>query len=61
MLRLLGIVVAFVIGAMVLWLLIDRALYRFGALGALLFGFLLVFLIFYFADRRKIKEYESLG
>jgi len=57
--RILGITVAAVIGGLVLWLLIDRALYRFGAIGALIFGFLLVFLVIYLIDRRKIKESED--
>lgn len=57
--RMLGIVVAAVIGGLVLWLLIDRALFRFGAIGALIFGFVLVFLVIYLIDRRKVKEYED--
>jgi hypothetical protein len=57
--RLLGIVVAAVIGGLVLWLLIDRALFRFGAIGALIFAFVLVFLVVYLIDRRKIKESEE--
>jgi hypothetical protein len=57
--RLLGIVVAAVIGGLVLWLLIDRALFRFGAIGTLIFSFLLVFLVVYLIDRRKIKESED--
>lgn len=60
MLRLIGIIIAIAIGVMVLWLLVDRALYRWGGIGALIFGFLLVFLLFYLADRRKIKESEDL-
>jgi membrane associated rhomboid family serine protease len=57
--RVLGIVVAAVIGGVVLWLLIDRAVFRFGAIGALIFGFVLVFLVIYLVDRRKIKESED--
>jgi hypothetical protein len=57
--RVLGIVVAAVIGGVVLWLLIDRALFRFGAIGALIFVFALVFLVIYLVDRRKIKESED--
>ena len=60
MLRLIGIIIAAAIGVMALWLLVDRAMYRWGGIGALIFGFLLVFLIFYLADRRKIKESEAL-
>ena len=57
--RMLGIVVAAVIGGLVLWLLIDRALFRFGAIGALIFAIVLVFLVIYLIDRRKVKEYED--
>ena len=60
MLRLIGIIIAIAIGVMALWLLVDRAMYRWGGIGALIFGFLLVFLLFYLADRRKIKESENL-
>ena len=60
MLKLVGIIVGIAIGVMVLWLLVDRALYRWGGIGALIFGFLLVGLLFYLADRRKIKEAEDL-
>jgi membrane associated rhomboid family serine protease len=59
-LRLIGIIVGIAIGVMVLWLLVDRAMYRWGGLGALIFGFLLVYLLFYLADRRKIKQSEDL-
>jgi membrane associated rhomboid family serine protease len=59
-LRLFGIIIVAAIGVMVLWLLVDRAMYRWGGIGALIFGFLLVYLLFYLADRRKIKEAEDL-
>jgi hypothetical protein len=59
-LRLFGIIVAIAIGVLALWLLVDRAIYRWGGLIGLIFGFLLVFLLFYLADRRKIKESEDL-
>jgi membrane associated rhomboid family serine protease len=52
--------VAIAIGLAVLWLLIDMATWAWGGLGALIFGFLLVYLLFYLADRRKIKESEDL-
>ena len=57
--RVLGIVVAAVVGGLLLWLLIDRAVFRFGAIGALIFAFVLVFLVIYLIDRRKIKESED--
>jgi membrane associated rhomboid family serine protease len=59
-LKLIGIIVAIAIGVAALWLLVDRAMYRFGGIGGLIFGFLLVYLLFYLADRRKIKESEDL-
>jgi membrane associated rhomboid family serine protease len=59
-LRLFGIIVLIAIGVMALWLLVDRAIYRWGGIAGLVFGFLLVILIFYLADRRKIKESEDL-
>ena len=58
--KLIGIIVVIAIGVFALWLIVDRALYRFGAIGGLIFGFLLVYLLFYLADRRKIKEAEDL-
>ena len=60
MLKLIGVIVAIAIGVMMLWLLVDRAMYRWGGIGGLIFGFLLVFLLFYLADRRKIKQSEDL-
>lgn len=60
MLKLIGIIVAIAIGVMALWLLVDRVMYRMGGIAALIFGFLLVYLLFYLADRRKIKESEDL-
>jgi len=59
-LKLIGVIIAIAIGVMMLWLLVDRAMYRWGGIGGLIFGFLLVFLLFYLADRRKIKQSEDL-
>jgi membrane associated rhomboid family serine protease len=59
-LKLIGIIVVIAIAVMALWLLVDMAAYLWGGLGALIFGFLLVYLLFYLADRRKIKESEDL-
>lgn len=58
--KLFGIIVAVAIGVMALWLLVDKVAYRIGAIGGLIFGFLLIFFLFYLADRRKIKDYEDL-
>jgi hypothetical protein len=59
-LKLIGIIVGIAVGVMALWLLVDRVRYRLGGIAALIFGFLLVFLLFYLADRRKIKQSEDL-
>jgi len=58
--KLIGMIVVIAIGVLALWLIVDRALFRFGAIGGLIFAFLLVYLLFYLADRRKIKEAEDL-
>jgi hypothetical protein len=59
-LKIFGLLVAIAIGLFVLWRLVDMAWYLWGALGALIFAFLLVFLVVYILDRRKIKESEAL-
>ena len=58
--KIFGILVASAVGIFVLWWVVDRALFRFGAIAGLIFAFLLVGLIFYLLDRRKIKESEDL-
>lgn len=58
--KLIGIIVVIAIGVFALWLIVDRALFRFGAIGGFIFAFLLICLLFYLADRRKIKESEDL-
>jgi membrane associated rhomboid family serine protease len=58
--KILGILVVAAIGLFVLWQLIDMAWYLWGGLAALIFAFLLVFLVVYIVDRRKIKESEAL-
>ena len=60
MLKIVGILVAAAIGLFVLWQLVDMACYLWGGLAALVFAFLLVFLVVYLLDRRKIKESENL-
>jgi membrane protein implicated in regulation of membrane protease activity len=59
-LKIVGILVAIAIGLFVLWQLVDMAWYLWGGLAALVFAFLLVFLVVYLLDRRKIKESENL-
>ena len=60
MLKLVGILVAIAIGVGALWLLVDMAIWAWSGVGALIFAFLLVILLFYLADRRKIKQSEDL-
>jgi len=55
-----GVIVAIGIAVFALWLLVDMAWYLWGGLAALIFAFLLVFLLAYVWDRRKIKESEDL-
>jgi hypothetical protein len=59
-LKLVGLAVGVAIGAMLIFLLLDAAWYRWGALGALLFfsGLLLVYGYIY--DRRHAKEYADI-
>ena len=58
--KIVGILVVIAIGGFVLWQLIDMAWYLWGGLAALVFAFLLVFLVVYIVDRRKIKETQDL-
>jgi hypothetical protein len=58
-LKIFGLLVVIAIGLWVLWRLVDMAWYLWGGLGALIFAFLLVFLVVYVLDRRKIKEAEA--
>ena len=60
MLKVVGIIVAIGLAVLAIWWLVDLAWYLWGGLGALIFGFLLVFFIAYLADRRKVREAEDL-
>ena len=60
MLKLFGLFVGIAIGLWLLWRLVDMAWYLWGGLAALIFAFLLVFLVVYLVDRRKIKEAEAV-
>jgi len=59
-LKLVGVVIAGGIGAMLLFLLVDAAWYRWGALGALLFFCGLALAYGYVYDRRHAKTYADL-
>jgi hypothetical protein len=58
--KIFGVLVVIAIGLFLLWQLIDMAWYLWGGLAALIFAFLLIFLVVYVLDRRKIKEAEAL-
>ena len=59
-LKLIGIVLAEGIAAILLSLLVAAAWYRWGAIGALIFFSALVLLWGWIYDRRHAKEYERL-
>jgi hypothetical protein len=59
-LKVVGVIVAIGIAVLAVWWLVDLAWYLWGGMGALIFGFLLVFFIAYLADRRKVKQSEDL-
>jgi hypothetical protein len=58
--KMIGVIVAIGIAVFALWMLVDMAWYLWGGMAALIFAFLLVFLLVYVMDRRKIKESEDL-
>jgi len=58
--KLIGVIVAIGIALFALWLLVDMAWYLWGGMAALIFAFLLVFLVVYVLDRRKVKESENV-
>jgi membrane protein implicated in regulation of membrane protease activity len=58
--KMIGVIVAIGIAVFALWQLVDMAWYLWGGMAALIFAFLLVFLVVYVMDRRKIKESEDL-
>jgi hypothetical protein len=60
-LKMFGLVLLGGIGALLLFLLIDAAWYRWGALGALLFFFVVIGVIAYIHDRRAQRQYEELA
>ena len=59
--KLFGLILLCGVAAMVMFLLIDRAWYRWGAIGALIFFFVVIGGISYYFDRRRQKEYEDLA
>ena len=59
-LKLIGLVIVFGIAALLLFLLVDAAWYRWGVFGALLFFFVILLAFGWFYDRRKANEYADL-
>jgi hypothetical protein len=57
---LLGGVVALVAGAALIFILIDAAWYRWGAMGSLLFFFGLLLVCAWIYDRRQKKQWAEL-
>jgi hypothetical protein len=58
--KLIGIVLACGVGAILLFLLVDAAWYRWGALGALVFFSSIMLVYAYVYDRRHAKAYADL-
>ena len=59
-LKLIGLVIVFGIAALLLFLLVDAAWYRWGIFGALLFFFVILLAVGWFYDRRHEREYADL-
>jgi hypothetical protein len=59
-LRLIGLVIVFGIAALLLFLLVDAAWYRWGVFGAMLFFFVILLAFGWFYDRRHEREYADL-
>ena len=59
-LKIVGLVLAFGIGAALLFLFVGAAWARWGGLGALLFFFLVACLYGYFYDRKQVQKYQDL-
>ncbi len=60
-LKLFGLVVLIGVGGLVLFLVIGMAWYAWGALGSLVFFFLILIAFGWIYDRRHAKEYEDLS
>ena len=59
-LRLIGLVIVFGIGALLLFLLVTSAWLKWGVFGALLFFFVILLAFGWFYDRRHEREYADL-
>lgn len=58
-LKLMGLILVCGVGALLLFLLVDAAWYRWGAIGALVFFFLMAIAYGAIFDRRAAKKYEE--
>ncbi len=59
--KILGLIFLGGIAAMLMFFLIGSAWYRWGALGALLFFFVVIGGVTYVLDRRRQREYDDLA
>ncbi len=57
-LKLIGICIALAVGVLVLFLVFNRLIYRFGAIGALVVVAAVLIGVAYVFDKRKLREYE---
>ena len=57
--KMIGLIILGGIGAMAIFLLINRSFYRWGAIGTLIFCFVVLGVISYIFDRRSQKRYEA--
>ena len=57
--KLIGLVILCGAAAMIVLLVINRAFYRWGAIGTIIFSFAILALIAWSFDRRKQKQWED--
>jgi Flp pilus assembly protein TadB len=55
-----GLIIACGVGAMVIFLVLDAAWVRWGAIGAMIFVLVVIGSIVWVLDRRAVKRYEDL-
>ena len=55
-----GLIVAGGVGAMLIFLVLDAAWARWGAVGAMIFVIVVIGSVVWFLDRRAVKQYEEL-
>lgn len=57
--KIIGLIVLGGIGAMVIFSVINNAFYKWGAIGTLIFAFVVLGVVSYVFDRRAVKRYET--